>query len=117
MYKLLAFLPGVTEPEIVQPDPSGDFAVAFASPATEPGGIVHLEFSGSPKPSTLTAVYVAAGQFSGDEVTYENLVKPEHSIGVEYLDAASESTTISITVSPAPSPGVYDVAVFGAFAD
>lgn len=117
MHKLLAFLPGVSEPEIVQPDPTGDFAVAFADPATVPGGTVNLVLSGSPKPASLTVVYVATGLFGGDQVTYENLAHPDHSIGTEYLDAASDATAISITVSPVPSPGVYDVAVFGSFAE
>lgn len=118
-YRLLAWLPGVTEPEaVVIPEPTEDtFSVVFAEPATSPGGVVHLQYSGYPRPESLVAVYVQAGTIGESDRTPENLIADQYSKGVELIDATVEAGAISVIAQPTPAPGVYDVAVFGVYPD
>lgn len=123
--KLLAWTTGVVEvapgdvvvgTTAVGSDPAA-FAVTFADPATSPGGVVHLNISGAPRPSTLTAVFVPTGTVPDEGRTPEALVgNAAYPQGSEAVDPTADITAISVTAANV-TPGSWDVGVFGEFPD
>jgi hypothetical protein len=118
--RLAAFYSGHVEPgPVIQPPAEDGFApIAFASPATSPGGTAHLtigDASTGKRPSRLAIVFVAANSVAEADRTPEFLLGhpdyPQDSVDIP--DGLSE---VSITVSGV-TPGNWDVAAIATYPD
>lgn len=111
--------PAPAAPTAATPASTGYAPIAFASPATSPGGQAHLtigDASAGTRPTALTVVFMPAGTFAEATATVAALVGnaayPQDTVQIP------DATTLAVSLAATGvTPGMWDVAAIATYPD